>query len=158
MNKELRAKTNEALLDLVVKLKGQLLEYRFLLAQGEFKKTHQIKQTRRLIAKIYTILTERKVNINLTNKINSTMLQPKAAQAAAENKLVAKKTLAEKRAEKLAKRVENKAKVAALPKQKIVKTKKPTFAKISQQPKKLSKNDRRMQKAKKVSIRRKVGA
>ncbi|WP_052663571.1 50S ribosomal protein L29 [[Mycoplasma] testudinis] len=160
MNKELRAKTNEELLELVVKLKGQMLQYRFRLAQGELSKTHVLKETRRLLAKIYTILTERKVDINLTNKVNSLMLQPKAAEAAKQTKSAVKKTMAERKAERLQRRSENKAKLAQQPKQKFEKAKKQTYASVSgiNQPKKLSKNDRRMQKAKKSSIRRKVGA
>ncbi|ARQ37873.1 50S ribosomal protein L29 [Mycoplasmoides pneumoniae] len=60
--KELRQKSSEELVKLVIKLKGELLEYRFKLAHGELDKPHLINQTRRLLATILTILTERKLN------------------------------------------------------------------------------------------------
>lgn len=152
MNKELRSKTNEELIDLIVRLKGQLLQYRFKQAQGELDKSHVIKETRQVLARIYTILHERKASVTLANKINSTMLQPKAADAAAAAKAELLKKRAEKKLAKTSKRKTNQEKLASMPKKEVVKkaklTKQKTFA---QQPKKLSKIDLRNAKSKRSS-------
>ncbi|WP_462216117.1 50S ribosomal protein L29 [Mycoplasmoides genitalium] len=60
--KELKQKSNEELVKLVIKLKGELLEYRFKLAHGELDKPHLIAKVRKLLAVVLTILTERKIN------------------------------------------------------------------------------------------------
>lgn len=60
--KELKQKSNEELVKLVIKLKGELLEYRFKLAHGELDKPHLIAKVRKLLAVVLTILTERKLN------------------------------------------------------------------------------------------------
>lgn len=113
MNKELRAKTNEELIDLVIKLKGQLLQYRFKLAHGELDKPHLIKETKKVLARIYTILTERKVNLNLLTKQNNlTKQSPEVIQLAEK----ARKQLQEERAKK---REKSKAKRAANKKEKL---------------------------------------
>lgn len=65
MNKELRAKSNEELAALVVRLKMQLLESRFRMASGELEKLHAIKEIRRTIARALTILNERSVDLSI---------------------------------------------------------------------------------------------
>ena len=118
MNKELRAKTNEELVDLVVKLKGQLLQYRFKKAHGELEKHHLIKETKRLLARIYTILTERQVNVNITGKLNAVMAQNAEVSAKANQvREQLKAQRAEKKAKSKQRRQENQAKVASQPKQ-----------------------------------------
>lgn len=62
MMKELRSKNDEELLQLFVRLKGQLLQMRFLHASGELDKTHKIQQVRRMLARVFTLLNERKVD------------------------------------------------------------------------------------------------
>jgi large subunit ribosomal protein L29 len=64
MNKELRAKTNEELCTLIMRLKLQLLESRFRMASGEFDKTNPLTDIRKTIARALTILHQR--NIKLT--------------------------------------------------------------------------------------------
>ncbi len=60
VNKELRAKTNSELLTLVKKLKEQLLQVRFSMANGENDKSANVKEIRKTIARALTILNERK--------------------------------------------------------------------------------------------------
>lgn len=60
VNKELRAKTNAELLTLVNKLKEQLLQVRFSMANGETDKLANVKDIRKTIARALTILNERK--------------------------------------------------------------------------------------------------
>lgn len=60
VNKELRAKTNAELLTLVNKLKEQLLQVRFSMANGETDKLATVKDIRKTIARALTILNERK--------------------------------------------------------------------------------------------------
>jgi large subunit ribosomal protein L29 len=64
MNKELRAKTNEELCTLIMRLKLQLLESRFRMASGELDKTNALVDVRKTIARALTILHQR--NIKLT--------------------------------------------------------------------------------------------
>lgn len=59
MIKDLRAKTSEELKLLIVQLRTQLMENRFKAAQGELKKTHLIREMRRLVAQTLTVLHER---------------------------------------------------------------------------------------------------
>jgi large subunit ribosomal protein L29 len=59
MNKELRAKTNEELCSLIMRLKLQLLESRFRMASGELEKTNTLPEIRKTIARSLTILNER---------------------------------------------------------------------------------------------------
>ncbi|CCE66721.1 50S ribosomal protein L29 [Candidatus Mycoplasma haematominutum] len=58
--KELRATETEKLKKLLFDLKVRLVEYRFQLSQGSLKNTNLIKGTKRMIARILTILHERK--------------------------------------------------------------------------------------------------
>lgn len=60
VNKELRAKTNAELLTLVKKLREQLLQVRFSMANGETDKSASVKDIRKTIARALTILNERK--------------------------------------------------------------------------------------------------
>lgn len=57
---ELRALETEKLKEMLFKLKIKLVEYRFQLSQGALKNTSLIRITRRTIAQLLTILTERK--------------------------------------------------------------------------------------------------
>ena len=71
MMKELRSKSDEELLQLFVKLKGQLLQIRFLHANGELDKPHKILQVRQMIARVLTILHERHVDEKKINDVAS---------------------------------------------------------------------------------------
>ncbi len=126
MNKELRAKTDQELIDLVIRLKGQLLQYRFKQAHGELEKHHLIKQTKRLLARIYTILTERQVKVNIATKLNSLSINQnkETKDSAKEAKIKMQKEKAEKAKKSLKQREENKKKVAAIQAEKP-KTEKP---------------------------------
>ncbi len=73
MTKDLRQKTTEELADLVVKMKEQLLQIRFSVANGEAEKLHTANQIRKTIARALTIINERKADTlnNSTNKTTS---------------------------------------------------------------------------------------
>lgn len=68
INKELRAKSNDELNDLIVKMKDQLLQIRFNIANGEEEKLHTIKQIKKTIARSLTIINERNAEIANTKK------------------------------------------------------------------------------------------
>jgi large subunit ribosomal protein L29 len=65
MNKELRAKTNEELCSLIMRLKLQLLESRFRMASGELEKTNSLPEIRKTIARSLTILNERGIKLSI---------------------------------------------------------------------------------------------
>lgn len=154
MNKELRAKTTDELVELVIRLKGQLLQYRFKQAHGELEKPHLIKDTKRLLARIYTILTERKVDANLvTNKANDLVIKQSASIS--ENAKKAQTNLQKQRSEKLTKskkrREENKKKVEELKQQQVIVPKKPKKIKASTSKIKAKKINKSKVKAKKTT-------
>lgn len=64
LNKDLRSKSNEELVELITKLKTQLLEIRFSVASGEEDKQHNAKEIRKTIARVLTIINERKIGVN----------------------------------------------------------------------------------------------
>ena len=70
MIKDLRKKTTEELAELVVKLKEQLLQIRFSVANGEAEKLHTANQIRKTIARALTVINERK-NETLNQKEQS---------------------------------------------------------------------------------------
>ncbi len=63
---ELRKKSNDELAELIVKLKAQLLQQRFSMANGEAEKLHTIQEIRRTIARALTIINERGITISLS--------------------------------------------------------------------------------------------
>lgn len=67
MIKELRTKTDLELGELIAKLKMQLLETRFKMANGEIEGVHKRKEIRKTIAQAMTILSERNVKISFTS-------------------------------------------------------------------------------------------
>lgn len=66
MIKDLRTKTDLELGELITKLKVQLLETRFKIANGEVENTHLQKEIRKTIAKAMTVLSERNVKISFS--------------------------------------------------------------------------------------------
>lgn len=74
---DLRKKTNDELASIVVKLKAQLLELRFSMANGEAENLHTIKEIKKTIARSLTILNERDIAVSL----NKTKLAKKASGA-----------------------------------------------------------------------------
>ncbi|GMO16384.1 MAG: hypothetical protein Ta2E_07830 [Mycoplasmoidaceae bacterium] len=65
LNKELIGKTNEELAILVFRLKLQLLEFRFKKQSGEFDKQHLVKEIRKTIAVVLTILKSRNIDVTI---------------------------------------------------------------------------------------------
>lgn len=57
--KELQAKTNQELSDLISQLKMKLLEIRFNIANGDTEDSKNIKEIKKTIARILTILNQR---------------------------------------------------------------------------------------------------
>ncbi|WP_391592146.1 LSU ribosomal protein L29p [[Mycoplasma] cavipharyngis] len=62
--KDLRQKKDDELKLLVVQLRIQLMENRFQAAQGQLTKTHLIKEIRKLIARVLTVLHERNLRMD----------------------------------------------------------------------------------------------
>ncbi|RUM61661.1 MAG: 50S ribosomal protein L29 [Persephonella sp.] len=58
---ELRKMTNEELNEKLLELKKKLMELRFKNAVGNLEKSSEIKETKRTIARILTILREREL-------------------------------------------------------------------------------------------------
>jgi large subunit ribosomal protein L29 len=56
--KDLRTKSQDELLKMVSELKGKLLALRFENATGQLAETHLIKETKRNIARVFTVLKE----------------------------------------------------------------------------------------------------
>lgn len=67
MLKDLRTKTDYELVELIEKLKIQLLETRFKMANGELEAVHKRKEIKKTIAKAMTVLSERNVKIFFTS-------------------------------------------------------------------------------------------
>ncbi|QMT98583.1 50S ribosomal protein L29 [Mycoplasma tullyi] len=130
MNKELRAKTNEELIQLVTQLKGRLLEYRFKLAQGELDKTHIIKETRQTLARVLTILTERDVKVNINAMVSSFVKEQTKQQEIQESLKKIKQLKLAKSKQNKEKRLANAEKVKAAPKPE------PKAKKVKRTPKK----------------------
>ncbi|AFP80239.1 50S ribosomal protein L29 [Mycoplasmoides gallisepticum CA06_2006.052-5-2P] len=116
MNKELRAKTNEELIQLFTQLKGRLLEYRFKLAQGELDKTHIIKETRQTLARVLTILTERDVKVNVNAMVSSFVKEQTKQKEIQESVKKIKQLRVAKLKQNKEKRLANAEKVKAAPK------------------------------------------
>lgn len=66
MIKELQNKTDIELGQLICKLKIQLLELRFKVANGELETTHTAKEIRKTIANAMTVLSQRNVKVSFT--------------------------------------------------------------------------------------------
>lgn len=66
MIKDLRTKTDIELAELITKLKIQLLETRFKMANGDTENIHKRKEIKKTIAKAMTVLSERNVKISFS--------------------------------------------------------------------------------------------
>ncbi len=65
---ELRSKSREELLKLISELKGKLLALRFESATGQLTETHLPSSTKKDIAKIFTVLKEKELEITNNSK------------------------------------------------------------------------------------------
>ena len=61
-NKELRDMTNEELLTKIEECKEELFNLRFSQATGNLEKTSRIRELRKLVARMKTILRDRELN------------------------------------------------------------------------------------------------
>ena len=59
---DLRAKTHDELVDQLVGLKKEQFNLRFQAATGQMEKTHRVSEVRKDIARISTLLREKRVN------------------------------------------------------------------------------------------------
>lgn len=66
MIKDLRKKTDLELGDLISKLKVQLLEMRFKMANGQVNEVHKISGIKKTIAMAMTVLSERNIKISFS--------------------------------------------------------------------------------------------
>jgi large subunit ribosomal protein L29 len=60
---ELRDKTNEELRETLTELKGELFNLRFQLATGQLENPMRIREVKRDIARVKTILRERELKV-----------------------------------------------------------------------------------------------
>jgi len=58
---EIRGKTEDQLVDKLLELKKEALNFRFQKSTGELQKTHRVTEVLKLIAKIKTVLAEKKL-------------------------------------------------------------------------------------------------
>lgn len=61
--KDLRSKKEEELAELLLGFRKELFNLRFQKVSGELAKTHRVKEVRRAVAKIKTLLNENKKEI-----------------------------------------------------------------------------------------------
>lgn len=66
MLNDIRQQDPKKIKSTIIQLKSRLLEYRFKAAQGDFVTTHLIRECKKTIAKLLTVLREK--NEKLTNK------------------------------------------------------------------------------------------
>ena len=59
---DLRSQTADQLSDELLKLKKEQFNLRFQAATGQMEKTHRVSEVRKDIARIYTVLREKRVN------------------------------------------------------------------------------------------------
>lgn len=76
MIKDLRTKSDNELGNLISKLKVQLLEMRFKIANGEVEGIHKLKEIRKTIAMAMTVLSERNVKISFST-FNTQLIKEK---------------------------------------------------------------------------------
>lgn len=67
MVNDLRKKSNKELADLIIRLKNDLLQYRFRAVAGQLEKTHKIKLVKKTIAVSFFILRERNVELSVSS-------------------------------------------------------------------------------------------
>lgn len=60
---ELQSKSDKDLLNMVSELKGKLLALRFESATGQLKEVHLIKEAKRDIARIFTVIKSREEEV-----------------------------------------------------------------------------------------------
>lgn len=101
MIKDLRKKTDLELGDLISKLKVQLLEMRFKMANGQVNEVHKISGIKKTIAMAMTVLSERNIKVSFSthsiqlikdNKGKQEIKAIKISSLATEEPKVAKKT------------------------------------------------------------------
>ncbi len=88
---ELRSKSREELLQLISELKGKLLALRFESATGQLNESHLPSATKKDIARIFTVLKEKELGIeiketkpNQTKQASSTNAEQKITNSNAE--------------------------------------------------------------------------
>lgn len=101
MIKDLRKKTDLELGDLISKLKVQLLEMRFKMANGQVNEVHKISGIKKTIAMAMTVLSERNIKVSFSthsiqliknNKGKQEIKAIKISSLATEEPKVVKKT------------------------------------------------------------------
>ena len=65
--KELRQKSDTALQAMLAESREKLREMRFKVAQRQLKKVSDVKKEKRLIARVLTVLNERKISLKHEN-------------------------------------------------------------------------------------------
>ena len=103
---DVRAKTDDELKKQVLDLYKEEMNLRFEHANGQLKDTAKIRRTRRDIARIQTVLTERRLGIEVANDTTKkvatkkTTASKKEKATTAKKKAPAKKKAAAKKADK----------------------------------------------------------
>ncbi len=100
---DIRSKTDKELFGMINKLKAELLALRFQVATGQLDTPHEIKNVKKDIARVYTVIAENNSGIivepkkeNIKSKKATTKPEPKVEVKKATVKTTAKKTTAKK--------------------------------------------------------------
>ena len=92
---ELRTKTSDELIGLLTDLKKEQFNLRFQKSSGQLENTARVRVVRREIAKISTVLTEKRNGVEVKAKASSKpAAKPAAKKAPAKKAAAAKKTKA----------------------------------------------------------------
>jgi large subunit ribosomal protein L29 len=75
--KELRTKSVEELQKNFDAFKKELFNLRFQKVQGQIEKTHRVKQIRRAVARVKTLLNEAKIGVKIEKKEKLIKISPK---------------------------------------------------------------------------------
>ena len=71
--KELRVKSAEELGKDFIVFKKELFNLRFQKVQGQVEKTHRVRQLKKTVARVKTLLNETKLGINTTRKLGDSV-------------------------------------------------------------------------------------
>ena len=99
---ELRAKSADELVGMLTDLKKEQFNLRFQRASGQLENTARVRVVRREIARISTVLTEKKNGVEIKAKVEKPAAKKPAAKKAPAKKAAEKKAPAKKAAPKKA--------------------------------------------------------
>jgi len=90
--KELRNKSIEELRKDLVAFKKELFNLRFQKVQGQAEKTHRVKQVRRAVARVKTLLNEMELGIKHQEKVKKVVVKKEIKKKVVSKKVITKET------------------------------------------------------------------